>query len=184
MNALNRLVIIILIFIIIILVAAIAIQPEASLRFGAAFFEWLRQSAAGYMATNWQLFAFGRVIIGGGLVLLCLFLLWLELRRPRKKTIRVEKVAGGEAHITIDSISQRLAYNIDQLPDVIKVTPYITARGRGMDIELVLETTPDIDVPMKTEEVIQVTREVIVERMGLRLGKVQAKIKHAPYPKE
>jgi len=37
---------------------------------------------------------------------------------------------------------------------------------------------------MKTEEVLQVTREVIVERMGLKLGKVQVKIKHAPYPKE
>ena len=31
---------------------------------------------------------------------------------------------------------------------------------------------------------MQVAREVIVERMGLKLGKVQVKIKHAPYPKE
>jgi hypothetical protein len=53
-----------------------------------------------------------------------------------------------------------------------------------VDVNLVLETSPDIDVPMKTEEVIEVTREVIVERLGLKLGKVQVKIKHAPYPKE
>ena len=53
-----------------------------------------------------------------------------------------------------------------------------------MDIDLLLETSPDIDVPMKTEEVLQVTREVVAERMGLKLGKVQVKIKHAPYPKE
>jgi hypothetical protein len=29
-----------------------------------------------------------------------------------------------------------------------------------------------------------VAREVIVESMGLKLGKVQVKIKYAPYPKE
>ncbi|MGD8518608.1 MAG: hypothetical protein PVG54_16710, partial [Anaerolineae bacterium] len=100
------------------------------------------------------------------------------------QTIRVEKLAGGEAHITTDSIEQRLAYNLDQLPDVIKVAPRITGRSRGVDIELLLETSPDIDVPMKTEEVLEVTREVVGERMGLKLGKVQVKIKHAPYPSE
>ena len=53
-----------------------------------------------------------------------------------------------------------------------------------MDIDLMLETSPDVDVPMKTEEVIEVTREVVGERMGLKLGKVAVKIKHAPYPRE
>jgi len=37
-------------------------------------------------------------------------------------------------------------------------------------------------VPMKTEEVMQVTREVIEDHMGLKLGKVTINIKHAPYP--
>jgi hypothetical protein len=184
MNVLNRLVMIVLILIIIIVVAVVAIAPVESLRLGAAFFDWLRTGAADYKDANWPLFTAGQVIIGGALVLICLFLLWLELRRPRKKTIRVQKVAGGEAHVTIDSIAQRLAYNIDQLPDVIKVSPRIISRARGMDIILVLETTPDIDVPMKTEEVLQVAREVVVERMGMKLGKVQVQIKHAPYPRE
>jgi hypothetical protein len=70
------------------------------------------------------------------------------------------------------------------LPDVVKVSPRINGRSRGVDVDLILETSPDIDVPMKTEEVIEVTREIIVERMGLKLGKVQVKIKHAPYPRE
>jgi preprotein translocase subunit SecG len=185
MNVFNRILMVVLLLIIILLVAVIAIQPEESFQLGSVFFDWARQSSVNYKSPgNWPLFAAGRVIVGGALVIVCLVLLWLELRRPKKKTVRVQKVAGGEVHISIDSIAQRLAYNIDQLPDVIKVTPRITGRSRGMDIELELETTPDIDVPMKTEEVLQVTREVIVERMGLKLGKVQVKIKHAPYPKE
>jgi hypothetical protein len=130
------------------------------------------------------MFAGARVLIGGGLIIVLLLFLWLELRNPKKKTVRVQKLAGGEAHIAVESISERLAYNIDQLPDVVKVTPKINSRSRGVDIDLLLETSPDIDVPMKTEEVLEVTREVISERMGLKIGKVQVKIKHAPFPRE
>jgi hypothetical protein len=42
----------------------------------------------------------------------------------------------------------------------------------------------EIDVPMKTDEVVGVVKEVVTERMGLQLGKVQVRIKHAPYQEE
>ena len=185
MNVFNRLVVILLILLIILATALIVIVPEYTFWLLSAAFDELRQISSNYMQSGDRLlFAGGRVIVGGALVLACLILIWLELRRPRKRTIRTQKLSGGEAHITVDSIEQRLAYNIDQLPDVVKVNPHIDGRARGVDVNLLLETSPDIDVPMKTEEVIEVTREVIVERMGLKLGKVQVKIKHAPYPKE
>ncbi|MGC9333920.1 MAG: alkaline shock response membrane anchor protein AmaP [Anaerolineae bacterium] len=184
MNVFNRIVVILVLFAIIVLAAVFVIAPAESLRLVAITADWLRQGTVNYMNSDRLLFAGGRVIIGGALIILCLLLLWLELRRPRKRSIRAQKVEGGEARITVDSVEQRLAYNIDQLPDVIKVTPQITGRTRGVDVDLLLETSPEVDIPMKTEEVLQVTREVIVERMGLKLGKVQIKIKHAPYPKE
>jgi hypothetical protein len=185
MNVFNRLVVILLLLAIIFVALVVAIAPLETLQLVSTYSAWLGQGAVNYnTGSNWPLFAAGRVVIGGAIVLLCLILLWLELRRPRRKTIRVQKTTGGEARITIDSIAQRLAYNIDQLPDVVKVTPRITGRARTMDMELLLETSPHIDVPMKTQEVLQVTREVIEERMGLKLGKVQVSIKHAPYPKE
>ena len=106
--------------------------PDGLSQLGDPFFEWLYENADFYAnGPDWPYFAGGRVVIGGGLIIVCLFLLWLELRRPRKKTIRAQKMAGGEAHITVDSIAQRLAYNIDQLPDVIKVTPQIIGKGAG-----------------------------------------------------
>jgi len=184
MNVFNRLVIIVLLVLIIALTIIVAVVPKESLSLVASFFGWARDGVEYYRVHNWAVFAAGRVLIGGGIVLLCLILLWLELRRPRRKTVRVQKLAGGEAQITTDSIAQRLAYNIDQLPDVVKVTPQIYGRSRGVDVDLLLETSPEIDVPMKTEEVLQVTREILEERMGLKLGKVQVKIKHAPFPKE
>lgn len=184
MNVFNRLVVIVLLFVVIVLVAIVVMAPRESMRAGAVTFDWLQQQASDYTQNDRLLFAAGRVTVGGLAVLLALFVIWMELRRPRKKTIRAQKMAGGEAHITTESIEQRLAYNIDQLPDVVHVTPKIIGRSRGVDVDMVLETSPEIDVPMKTEEVLQVTREVIVERMGLKLGKVDVKIKHAPYPKE
>jgi hypothetical protein len=183
-NVFNRLVVIVLLFLIVILVAVVVLVPRESLRTVAVTFDWLEQGATNYLQNDRLLFAAGRIVIGGLAVIAALVLLWLELRRPRKKTIRAQKLAGGEAHIATESIEQRLAYNIDQLPDVVHVYPRIIGRSRGVDVDMVLETTPEIDVPMKTEEVLQVTREVIVERMGLKLGKVDVKIKHAPYPKE
>jgi len=144
--------------------------------------------------------ALGRLIaIGGGLQIrlviagalsavltfvVCGLLLWLELRRPHGKAVRVRKV-GDEAKVTTDSIARRLEYNIDQLAEVISVKPKITAIGKGVHVRLNVETGPEIDVPAKTEEISKVAREVVEERMGLKLaGKLEIHIKHAPYPKD
>jgi hypothetical protein len=131
-----------------------------------------------------------RFIIAGALLavlifLVCGLLLWLELRRPRGKAVRVQKVSGGEAKVTTDSIARRLVYNVDQLAEVVSVKPKVRAKGKGVHVRLNVETGPEIDVPAKTEEISKVAREVIEERMGLKLaGKLEISIKHAPYPKD
>ncbi|MBS1251471.1 MAG: hypothetical protein MAG451_00504 [Anaerolineales bacterium] len=111
-------------------------------------------------------------------------LLWVELRAPAaSQGVRIKQVTGGEAEMSTDSIEGRLAYNIDQLPDVIRVMPTVTSRGKGVEVLLDVETRPDIDVPAKTEEVMSVARHVIEERMGLELARIRANIRHAPFPK-
>lgn len=111
-------------------------------------------------------------------------LLWFELRQPAStQTVRIKQITGGEAEVFTDSIEGRLAYNIDQLADVIRVTPKVVARGKGVDILLDVETRPDIDVPAKTEEVMAVARQVVEDRMGLELARIRVNIRHAPFPK-
>jgi uncharacterized alkaline shock family protein YloU len=95
----------------------------------------------------------------------------------------VQKVSGGEAELTTDSIASRLEYNIDQLADVNKVKPTISSGRKGVLVDLELETNPEIEVPMKTEEVQQLTKDIIENRMGLKLDSVRVVIRHAPYPK-
>ncbi len=50
-----------------------------------------------------------------------------------------------------------------------------------MDVELNLETTPDIDVPEDGGSVSDGER-CRRRGMGLELGKIKVNVKHAPYP--
>jgi len=116
-------------------------------------------------------------------IVICFFLLWLEIRRSSLQTVKISQVIGGEAEMTTDSVAQRIAYNVDQLADVVKVSPRVMSKGRAVEVLLDVETSPDVDVPAKTDEVLQVARQVIEERMGLELHKIRVNIRHVPYPK-
>ena len=185
MNVFNRLVMIVLLVVSMIVLPVVLVlvpaRPEIVTIIGQQSLSWL--TAIG--GQN-QL----RLILTGTLLavltfVFCGLLLWLELRRPRRKAVRVRKVSGDEAKVTTDSIARRLEYNIDQLAEVISVKPKITAKGKGVHVRLNVETGPEIDVPAKTEEISKVAREVIEEGMGLKLaGKLEINIKHAPYPKD
>lgn len=111
-------------------------------------------------------------------------LLWLELRQPAAaRMVRIKQVTGGEAEMPTDSIEGRLAYNIDQLADVIRVKPTVTSRGKGVEVLLEVETRPDIDVPAKTEEIMDVARQVVEDRMGLELTQIRVNIRHTQFPR-
>jgi len=184
MNAVNRIIVILMVLLLICATILVVAAPVRSFDVSAGFFKWLSATAQDYQERNWPLWTIGRVVVGAVIGILFLLLLWLECRRKRVRIIRAQKLEGGESFITVDSVSQRLAYTIDQLPDVVRAVPRVSRYGRnGLELDIVLETSPEIDVPSKTEEVLQVTKEVITERMGLKLGKVQVKIRHAPYPK-
>ena len=115
--------------------------------------------------------------------LACFAVIYLEIRRPRVKAIRVQKVSGGDAVVAVESIAKRLTYHIDQLADVISVKPKISARGGGVEVEMEVEISPEIDIPMKDEEIRQVAANVVEEQMGLKLRKIRPSFKDGPYPK-
>lgn len=181
MNVLNRVIAIVLLVIIAALMAALiyiaAVMPEAAIQtVGNAV-----NSLQGNLTFLNKVIFF---VVTGLILLAALLLLWLEVRRPQVRAIQVQDVSGGEARVTIDSIVQRLEYNISRLQDVTAVKPYVTGRGNGVEVLLSLQTTPEIDIPMKTEEVVQAAREVIETQMGLRLQKISVEIKHSPYTED
>jgi uncharacterized alkaline shock family protein YloU len=179
-NAFNRLVTILLILAVMISLTVFLIVPKpimAALKNGA---DNLYQRLDLYNDL---------ILLGAGVVLTVIidvigaFVLFLEIRRPRVKAIKVQKVSGGEAVVAVESIAKRLSYHIDQLPDVISARPNISARGGSIEVDLEVEISPEIDIPMKDEEIRQVATHVVEEQMGLKLRKIRPSFKDGPYPR-
>lgn len=175
MNLFNKVVTVVLFLVLMVVVPLVLILPQPML--GA-----VQQVLASVSASITTFHRVVFVLVGIIVFIVCGLVLYLELRRPPRKRAVLEKTPGGEVEVALDSIAQRLEYRIDQLADVVKVTPEIKPRRKDIDVELNLETTPDVDVPTMTEEVRHVTRDVVEERMGLKLRKVKVNIRHAPYP--
>ena len=55
------------------------------------------------------------------------------------------------------------------------------SRGPAVAFRLEIDAAPDVDVPLKTEEVFQVTREVVEQELGLRMGKLDVHMRCAPF---
>lgn len=114
---------------------------------------------------------------------LLVLVLYLELRRPSPTSVRVQRAQGGEAQIALDSISDRLVYHIDRLSGVLNVVPVVTPHRGGVRILLEIDMAADEDVPACIDEVVEVTRRVVEQDMGLKLkGKPKLNLRTIPRP--
>ncbi|MBV7331943.1 hypothetical protein KFU94_27680 [Chloroflexi bacterium TSY] len=120
------------------------------------------------------------------IVVIALFgtLIWLEILASRRRGVRIRTAEGGSAELETDSIGRRLAWHLDQVAEIITVVPVIKAKGSAVDVKLEIEAAPDVDVPMKTDEVVEVTRDIVEQDMGLRLGKLDVHMRCAPFEPE
>ena len=95
--------------------------------------------------------------------------------------MRVHQVADGQVEVTDDAIVQRLEHSIGQIADVLRVKPRVTAanKGKAVNVFVELETTPEVNVPQKTQEVIAVAKQVMEQQMGLTVGKIQVQLDYS-----
>jgi len=182
MDLFNRLIIVVFALALLVTIVVIAILPfqaaYALTRVSQALEVGITQL---YLASP-LLFRLAQAAVVLGAILVLGTLLVLELRSGKPRTVRVISSDGARAQVLVDSIGQRLIYHLDQLADVISVSPRVKGRGDVVDVFVEVETSPDVDIPMKSQEISHVIREVIEERMGLRLGNTDIRLKHAPYP--
>lgn len=182
MNVINRIIAVLVVILLWMAVVVLAAVPEQALSWARQGLDWVEVSLFQLAALRpgwlYPLLRGGTIIVA---TLLALAWLLQELRRKRTSVVKMRLPSGGEAAVTADSISRRLAWHIDQLADVNSVTPVVRTRGGSVDVDLNLQTAPDVDVPMKTEEVVAVARDVIETQMGLQLNKVKVNIDHAPF---
>ncbi len=176
MNIFNRVLVVILLILIILFSAAAIVLPSQSFEAWMNLVTNLDNYASDF--TGWVIMTLVLLAV----IVLCLALLWLEFRRKVQKTVRVEQISGGEAQVAVASVAQRLQYHLDQLPQVLSTKPKVTAKGKKVSLDIQVQTVQNVNIPSKTEEITQVTRQVVEEQMGLRLGKVIITVRHAPPP--
>ena len=128
-------------------------------------------------SVSWILF----VLLGGMALVVLILILYLEVRRPRRGVVRILRVSGGEALVSIQSVAQRLEHSILQVGDILEVRPTILPRRAAVDVRVRVTTAPEVDIPAKTEEICQVAREVLEEQMGLSLRNIQVRLSSGPY---
>jgi uncharacterized alkaline shock family protein YloU len=181
MNTFNRVVMILLLLATMLVMTVVLVVPRPII---VVVQGWLQNLDANLALVTQPLLLIIGVILALLVDVICAALIWLEVRRKRPSGIRVQRISGGYAELAVDSIARRLEYSLTQLADVISVKPEVFGRWGGVEVDLDLETSPDVDVPAKTEEIYQVTKEAIEDKMGLKLRRVRVNIKHAPYPTE
>jgi hypothetical protein len=181
MNFLNRL-LVTLITLIALAVAALG---------AAAPFEML--GIVGALVSNLTSYAdrllpAGRILvalIGLSVDLMLLFWLWLEIRRPNQRTVRVQRTDGAEAEVTTETLTERLEYAVDSLADVLKAKARVRSYGRNVEVKIEAEIKPGIAVAVKAAEIAAAVREVGEVTMGLALrGKPKILIRAIRFPKE
>jgi hypothetical protein len=181
MAGFNRGIAVLLFLALLLLSVALAIDPIGVLDAAQAQLAgWSAALTTLYEANNVN-FIIGQVAFGVGAALLFALLIWMEIASVRKRGVRIYTAEGGSAELDTSSIGRRLAWHLDQVAEVITVVPNVRSRGSAVDIRLEIEAAPDVDIPMKTEEVVQVTREVVEQELGLRMGRLDVQMRCAPF---
>jgi len=103
-------------------------------------------------------------------IIFILFLV-LEMRRPAAKAIRVRRVVGGDVLVGVGSIADGIKYEVDQLAGILRTRPKVLGKRGGVILELDVDIAAGMEVPQKAEQIVETVRQVVEERMGLKLAR-------------
>lgn len=168
MNTFNRVVLVILLLAAMVLCSFVFVVPAQALRV-------LAQQAgvvADFVARVRPVVRLGVGILLALIVdLVGILLIVLEVRRPAARSISVEQASGGEVTLSIASIAEQVKAEVNQLPEVLQVRPKVTAKGKGVVVELDAKIAAEAGVPGKAERIVETVRRVVEEKMGLKLAR-------------
>ncbi len=180
MNVLNRILVVIGLLIALPLGMALCIVPIPIL--GAigqgldSLVSWLDTTPGLMRILLGILFALAWMVI-------CLLLLILELRRPPRRMVRVERVDGGVVEVNLKTITDHIAYELEQLPGVLRARSRASVRRNAVAVEVEVDTAGDMAVPAQASQIVDVVRHVVEEKVGVRLAQPpQVRMHAAPAP--
>lgn len=180
MNAMNRALVVVLLLITMVACTIALVAP------GWTLYQITWQSDAAMHSLN-RLQPYVRVALGVlcalTLDVILVLLIILEMRRPAAKAIRVEQTGGGEVQISVNSIADRLRYEVDQLPGILRTKAKVSSKRGGVVAELDVETAAGTTVPEQAEQIVETAQQVVEEKMGLKLARPpKVNLRAVPYP--
>jgi len=167
MNTFNRVVLVILLLVAMALCSLVSIMPVQALRVVAQQAEQLADLLT--RVTFGARLAFG-VLLTVIVLLVGVLFIFLEVRKPAARSIDVEKAAGGKVTLSIASIADQLKAEVNQLPEVLQAKPKVSAKRKGVVVELDAKIAAEAGVPGKAERIVETIRRVVEEKMGLKLA--------------
>ncbi|MCJ7738158.1 MAG: hypothetical protein MUQ10_12740 [Anaerolineae bacterium] len=116
-------------------------------------------------------------------IILIVFII-LELRRPKPKAIEVEQLAGGQVLVNVGSVADRLRYEVDLLPGVLRTKPRVTSKKGGVVVELDVEAAAGLNVSESAVPIVDLVQDVIENKLGLRMARPpKVQLHTVSYPK-
>lgn len=168
MNTVNRVVLVVLLLAVMVLCSFVLVLPVETLR-------TIAQQAGGLADSLARVRPVVRLPVGILLAvivnLVAILLIILEVGRRAPTSIKVEQVTGGEATLGVASIGDQLKAEIKQLPGVMQVKPRVSAKRKGVVVEIDAKIAAETGVPGEAEKIVETVRRVVEEKMGLRLGR-------------
>lgn len=178
MNVFNRVVMIVLILLGFAAAVALAVFSVAALDVVRIYVDALQKAL---FVDQYYLIFLGALAVWAVLMVI---LFVLEVHRPHYKTVRIKTKGGGKARLGVESVAQSLEYRIDELAGVRKVHPKIISRGRDVEVIIGLDTSPSVNVPVLTDQIIDLCHDIVEGQLGVKIrGKVTVNVKHEPYPR-
>jgi len=178
MNVFNRILVVLLFLGLIALAAFAVVRPLQLIEWAGVNLALFEEQV--FDAGFWQMFSIGAYV----LIAVLLILLWLEIRKRRRKTVRVKTRAKSDAQLALDSVAHSLEYRIDELAGVRKVVPKIRSYGKSAAIQLDLDTSPSVNIGLLTDQIVDMVHDIVEGQLGLKIaGRVRVNVHHEPYPK-
>jgi len=177
----NRIVATVLWLFLLIIITIFAVAPLQSLQQLQQVLAIVQTALENWRLSNHANFIIAQATVGIAAVLIFSSLITVELWSTRKRGVRIRTADGGSAELDTASISRRLEWHLEQVAEVNSVIPTIRAKGGAVDVRLEIEVTPEVDIPMKTDEVVVLARDIVEEDIGLKLGKLDVHMRCAPF---
>ena len=116
-------------------------------------------------------------LVAGVLILLSILLLLVEFSPSGAgDVIPLTGISSGSAVLAADAVIQRIKYDVEALPEVVRVAPSVRPQGKMVDVHLDLHLEPVDDISAKAEEACRAVRAGLEGKMGLKINKLTTTI--------